>query len=305
MIADGERLKFLVSNAERRVLLCAPFIKEGVLSTIFSVMDGRIRAQVVTRWRAAEIALGVSDLEVFELVNKRPNSELRLLDDLHAKLYLADEEGLAGSANLTAAALGWTNHSNVELLFPVTRSDTHVARLLRRLEIAEPATYAIRSRIEAEAALLDIGRLDEGCDVSDNRENSWNEAWLPRCAAPRELHAVYEDSQTMSVVEGTRNDGLSDLRDLNIPDSLQPDDFKREVCETLLLMPAFRRIIDQVPRGLTDSAGVAFISELRPNLSQSSAAHQWRIVREWIVEFFQEEFEMAPESFITRLRSRQ
>ena len=304
MIVDGERLKFLVNGARGHVLLCAPFIKVGVLRTVFSVIDKAVAVRIITRWRAAEVASGISDLEVFELTNERPNTELALLDDLHAKLYLADDEGLAGSANLTATALGWAEQTNVELLLPVKPSDPEVACLLRRLERAEPATYAIRSAIQAEAARLSAARLNEGQDVSNDMETAPNCAWLPSCAAPERLRAIYDDAQTTEVVQGTREDGLADLRDLYIPGSLSSSEFKAAVRDTLLLMPAFRRIIDRIPQGLTDTGGTTLISEVRPDLKQPDAVLQWRIVRDWISEFFGDEFEVAPESFVTRLKPR-
>lgn len=304
MITDGERLKALVNGARNSVLLCAPFIKARVLNTVLSGIDDSVPVLIVTRWRAAEVASGVSDLEVFEVATERSETRLALLDDLHAKLYLADDEGLAGSANLTATALGWADRSNVELLLPVTRLDAEVARLLRRLEYALPATYAIRSEVEAEAAELSVARLDEGEQVSGDVDAFRKHAWLPSCAAPGRLRTIYEDAETKAVVEGTKDDGKADLRDLHVPSGLPPSEFEEVVRDTLLMMPAFRRIIDQIPRGLTDLAGIAMVSEVRPDLSRSNAALQWRIIRDWISEFFPREFEVAPESFITRLRPR-
>ena len=60
----------------------------------------------------------------------------------------------------------------------------------------------------------------------------------------------------------------------------------------------------RIPQGLTDSGGIALVGELRPDLPKADAAVQWRIVRDWIAEFFEDQFEVAPESFITRLRPR-
>lgn len=304
MIADGERLKAMMKGTERCALLCAPFVKVGALGAVLSVIGEAVSVRIVTRWRATEVAAGISDLEVFELSNERPNTELALLDDLHAKLYLADDEGLAGSANVTAAALGWAQKSNVELLLPVRRSDSDVVRLLRRLERAEPATYAIRSAVEAEAVTLGITPLDEGQGVSIYMENVSKHAWLPRCAAPGNLWAIYEDPRTTVVVEGTREDGLADFRDLHIPSGLSLAEFEEAVRDTLLLMPAFKRVIDHIPQGLADSAGIALVSEAWPDLTESNRALQWRIVRDWISEFFSDEFEVAPESFVTRLKPR-
>lgn len=301
MITDGERLKALMQSARSHVLLCAPFIKAPVLKSMFYAIREDVSVRIVTRWRAAEVAVGVSDLDVFELTNERSKTELALLDDLHAKLYLADGTGLAGSANLTAAALGWSETSNIELLFSVNFSDPEVARLMHRLRHATPATFAMRSAIEAEAAMLESARLDEGEDIPEAFEGTCKHAWLPSCAAPDKLWAIYKDPSTTAVVQDTRQDGLADLRDLHIPADLSHTEFVATICETLNLMPAFQQIIEHIPQGLRDPAGVALISEVRPDLDGATAALQWRIVRDWIFSFF-EDYEVAPESFVVRLR---
>ena len=126
--------------------------------------------QIITRWRAKEIAAGVSDLDVLQVAHDRPNTELALLDDLHAKLYLADEQCLVGSANLTGSALGWSNRSNIEILIPARQIDAEVAFLLERLRAATPATTDIRSEVEAAAAALQSVVLDEAQDMTEENE---------------------------------------------------------------------------------------------------------------------------------------
>ena len=106
------------------------------------------------------------------------------------------------------------------------------------------------------------------------------------------------------VVKGTKEDGLSDLRDLQIRPGLPAMTFKDSVRNTLLLMPAFARIIEDVPQSLTDAEGTARVEEARPDLEEQDAKEQWRIVRDWIESFFGDIFEVAPASFVTRLRSR-
>ena len=304
MIVDGERLKALLQRAQREVLLCAPFIKARVLETVLSAVEVSVFVRIVTRWRAREVAVGVSDLAVFEIANDRPNTALHLLDDLHAKLYLADNSGLIGSANLTAPALGWAMRNNVEILTAVRRGDPDVERLLKHLDIAVQATFAIRSAVESEVATLTVPNRDESREMVEDSGNRRNLAWFPRCAAPDQLHAMYVNSETAAVVEGTRGDGLADLRDLHIPGGMLAADFSNAVRETLLLMPAFKRILDRVPRGVTDADGIGLVIEARPDLTQADAAHQWRIIRDWIAVFFEDQFEVAPESFVTRLRPR-
>ena len=304
MIVDGERLKALLGGAQREVLLCAPFIKARVLETVLSAVEASVFVRVVTRWRAGEVAAGVSDLAVFEIANNRPNTKLDLLDDLHAKLYLADDIGLIGSANLTATALGWAERNNVEILMAVRRKDPDVERLLKRLDTAVQATFAIRSAIDAEAETLTVPKLYESQDMAGESTHIRERAWFPCCAASDKLHVMYFNPETTAIVEGTRRDGLADLHDLHIPGGLVEPDFAQAVRETLLLMPAFKRIIDHVPQGVTDAEGINLVTEVRPDLIEANAAHQWRIIRDWIAVFFEDRFEVAPESFVIRIKPR-
>lgn len=109
----------LVSNAGVHVRLVAPFMKAAVIDELLSSVDGAVPIHLYTRWRPDEVARGVSDTVVFDLARARPRTSLHLVDALHAKLYIADEHALLGSANLTAAGLGDGGRSNLELLAPV------------------------------------------------------------------------------------------------------------------------------------------------------------------------------------------
>ena len=303
MISDGERLKTLLKKAHVRVILCAPFIKADVLKTILPIVPINIPVQIFTRWRATEVAAGVSDLEVLQIATERPHTELRLLNNLHAKLYLVDDQCLVGSANLTASALGWAEISNVELLIPAKSTDPDIDYLLKRLEAAEIATVEIRSKIEAMANTLKMTKLEEGEDMSGDSSGR-QFAWLPRCAVPDKLYEIYTNPKTTAVVTGTKEDGFDDIKDLQIQPGLSEMDFKTRVRDTLLQIPAFAGIIDIVPQGLSDTDGIERIKEVRPDLSEQDVRTQWRIVREWIGIFFEDQFEVAPESFVLRLRSR-
>ena len=284
--------------------MCAPFVKARTLQTILSAVEPPIFVRIITRWRAEEVAVGVSDLAAFEIANDRPNTELALLDDLHAKLYLADDRGFVGSANLTAAALGWAERANVEILVAVERNEPDVVRLLKRLDTAVPATFAIRSAVEAEAAASAMHSLGESLDVAEEFSDVSQSGWFPRCAAPDRLHLIYANPQTTDVVEGTRSDGQADLSDLHLPGGLQSVEFAESVRETLILMPTFRRIVDRIPEGVTDADGVGIVMQERAYLDERDAGRQWRIIRDWIEVFFRDQFEVAPQSFVTRLRSK-
>ena len=55
----------------------------------------------MTRWLPREIAAGVSDPEILDVLEERGNFTLTLVDNLHAKIYVADENCLVGSSNVT------------------------------------------------------------------------------------------------------------------------------------------------------------------------------------------------------------
>lgn len=300
MVVDGERIVELLSGARRDVLLCAPFIKTSVLTRLLAEIESSVFVRIVTRWRAREVAAGVSDVTVFDVAQSRRNTTLVLLDDLHAKLYLADGEGFCGSANLTGAALGWTARPNVEILVPVTENTPDVALLLRRLNAAVPATLEFKSSIEQKASEIATVQLDN--DEEGEFSTRLGKAWLPRCAAPERLFDMYADPTTDLVVSGTREDGLRDLSDLHIPAALDRDEFCAIVRETLRLMPAVRRVLHRIPRGVSDTDGISLVVDQLAMVDGTDAAKQWQIVRSWISTFFAEEFEVAPETFVTRLK---
>ena len=304
MIIEGERVKALVSQAKAEVILCSPFIKAKVFRILLDLIPEGVSAVVVTRWRPAEVAAGLSDLEVFDIANERPRTEVRLAHALHAKLYVADDRCLVGSANLTAAALGWREDSNLELLIPALRTDTDIAFLLSRLESATPATFKLRAEVANLAAALDVLALDEAKDMPPRAIAQASTTWLPRCAAPDRLYDVYQDPDTTIVVEGTRADALADLDTLLLPIGLPSDEFTSAVAETVSRLPSFQKFLDCVPAGLTDAQGEQIVAGLRADLGETDARKHWRIVREWISVFFGDTFEVAPQSFVVRLKPR-
>ena len=122
----GTKLSNLCAEAKREVLLVAPFIKASVLERLLNEIHSDVCLKCITRWFPEEIVAGVSDLEVWNLIQSRANSSLWLRPDLHAKYYRADDRCLVGSANLTGKALGWSNFPNLELLVPLSADEPTV-----------------------------------------------------------------------------------------------------------------------------------------------------------------------------------
>jgi hypothetical protein len=294
---DGDILIEHLAAARSRVLLCAPFIKTRVLQALLSRIGPSVSLHVVTRWLPEEVAAGVSDLEVLDIVAARAGASLALLDRLHAKLYVADNGVLAGSANLTATALGWCSRPNLEILTTLSISDVAVARCLEELNAARPATEAERQRVRALADKLPVARMPAAQEVDGNSVGPW----LPRLAAPQRLFAAYLQSARDRLTVEALAAADHDLQALDLPASLGEVAFKRAVASRFAAMPNVARILVAAASDLTDADGVALIREIHPD-SDQPAESNWQVVREWMTYFLSDTYEIAPQSFITRRR---
>lgn len=298
MRRDGDRLVELLAAATQSVLICAPFIKASVLTRLLQTIPSSVSVRVVTRWLPAEIAIGVSDLEVFDVVVARAGSRLDLLDRLHAKIYVADNVALVGSANLTGAALGWSNKPNLELLTTLLVTDEAIRQFLDQLAEARPATIEERERIRNLAAELDVPELNLGSDAETTVSAV---LWLPRLAAPARLFQAYmpqtRDRLAASVLEAA----LSDIDALGIPTGLPEAAFRQAVADAFERMPAVQRLLAAAADDLSDAYGADIIRKM-PVARDLAAEQQWLIVREWMTSFLGDRYEIAPASFVVRLK---
>ena len=186
---------------------------------------------------------------------------------------------------------------------PSRSADAEVVELLKSLEMADEATAVARDAAGEAAAAVRASKWVEGQEMLDDVA-ARSARWLPRCAAPERLYEIYCNPDTQVVAEGTRADALADLRDLGLPGGLSESAFIDAVGRTLRRVATVARVVHEVPQGLADARGVALVSELRSDLAEGDAREQWRIMREWIGVFFGKEFEVAPDSFVTRLRAK-
>lgn len=298
MRRDGDLLIEHMRGAQSSALLCAPFIKTTVLKALLDCLSKDVSVRVVTRWIPEEIAAGVSDLGVFDLVHANENCTLHLLDNLHAKVYIADEDVLVGSANLTGRALGWSTSPNVEILTRVAASDSSVSRCLAALENARPATKEEMERIRQLVDAMKSPPLPESAEADDANARPW----LPTLSAPSRLFEAYLPQARERLTQPVVAAADVDLKALDIRSGLSQDEFKEAVKAGLRTMTATRRILEAARSDLSDAAGADLVQKLSSS-DDISPQVQWAIVREWITYFLGAEFEIAPQSFIVRQRS--
>ena len=202
--------------------IIAPFIKTDALRSLLDVIPARASVRCVTRWLPAEVAAGVSDLEVLDVLEVRGAHELLLVDRLHAKLYIADNHCLAGSANVTRSGLGETNDAgNIEILVDTDLNDPAVVAVLRSIE--SDAIPATRSMADAVRRLAEV--LPEAPSLA------FNTAWHPVSRHPEQAYRLYSDPPTgfLSAADRTL---LADIARSNLSPGLHEREFRRAVRAT-------------------------------------------------------------------------
>ena len=130
MTDNLSRVCALFSQARKRVIVVSAYLGADTLEQLLdSVPEVVTQVTVVTRWDNRDITSGATDWQAWDVARARSVS-LRACPRLHAKVYVADEQALVGSANATASGLGSGGRGNLELLMPVAASLADVAQVL-------------------------------------------------------------------------------------------------------------------------------------------------------------------------------
>ena len=153
--------------------------------------------------------------------------ELLLVDRLHAKLYIADNHCLAGSANVTRSGLGETNDAgNIEILVDTDLDDPSVTAVLRSIE--SDAIPATRSMADAVRRLAEV--LPEAPSLA------FNTAWHPVSRHPEQAYRLYSNPPTgfLSAADRTL---LADIARSNLTPGLDEREFREAVRALLRAIP--------------------------------------------------------------------
>jgi len=133
ILMEGEQVKnYFDSEAGSIRYIFAPFIQKKTFENV--VPESGLDTIIITRWRVADLAAGVSDPEVFEVCRKHGYS-LKIHSKLHAKVYSWDlDDALVGSANVTAAGMGLNESPNAEVLIGPIQLPIAIQIKLRKVE---------------------------------------------------------------------------------------------------------------------------------------------------------------------------
>jgi hypothetical protein len=96
-------------------VIVTPFASSDAMGWLIGANGEASDLKVVCRWSAADIASGIADLRVYQLLRER-GIKLYLHPNIHLKLYVfADGTAFHSSANATGKGLGLSATSNIEV----------------------------------------------------------------------------------------------------------------------------------------------------------------------------------------------
>ena len=96
-------------QAKKELLVCSPFISPNFLTDLIEISKKNVNVKVITSEGNKDFYR--STLWLIDNFQNTPNFESKIIDRLHAKFYISDNDfAIHGSANLTDAAL----KSNIE-----------------------------------------------------------------------------------------------------------------------------------------------------------------------------------------------
>ncbi|SDN04947.1 phospholipase D family protein [Actinacidiphila guanduensis] len=251
-----QQVEQLLATATDRVVLVAPFIKKEVFQAALDAVPTKVgEITCVTRWSVPEVAAGVSDPEIAELAQRDGRATVRLCHNLHAKLYVADDRCLVGSANLTGKATGRVPAANIELLIETGKAHPEVERVLAAIEAtAVPGTVELAEQIREQASLLQSDEDSPRVVVPGQDEQPAR--WLPETRNPDRLYRVYNGRHRhigSDVLAGV----IRDLTYLDIGPGLDEQAFGSAILGRLHAMPELQ--------GLT-AAGRMNLAEMQAEL---------------------------------------
>lgn len=293
LIQPITQIEALIQQTSCDLLLVAPFMKFATLHFLLTQVREAVAVKVVTRWRVDEVIAGVSDLEIYPLLQSYGYYELWLRPDLHAKYYRGDQRTLIGSANLTHTALGLSKQNNLELLIDSPRLEEFEKHLLSGSVLVDDTIYTqIHERIATLPKPKNVGHLSrdfnfellgqpEAIDLSIQPP----ETWLPQLRHPEKLFIAYSRGPE-HLGTGSRLAAMSDLIALDVPAGLDQESFEAYVAIQLLQKTAIRKVDSFLATPQRFGAVRDFLrSHICNNSERADAEIAWQTLMRWLLLF--------------------
>jgi hypothetical protein len=289
-LSIGQNLVDVVQNTQHELWIVAPFIKLNALSRLINELNQQVKIHCFTRWRPEEIAIGVSDIDIWLLLKDRGNSQLWIRSDLHAKYYRADKTCLIGSANLTATALGWASNPNLELLLDVPINHPSLVNfeteLMAKAILVNDALYQQTKELvtQLEPEIKSLQYLEQ--EVASTEISIIDlETWLPSLRNPEQLYWAYQGEKG-KFSSGIYDIAILDLQVLNIPKGLSKSSFESYVGYSLLQLPIIQKVDIFVAQPRRFGEVSAYLKTLPcANVPDFDSKFAWQTLMRWLLFF--------------------
>lgn len=272
---QGNRIRNLFKGSRGNIAIIAPFIKRRALYSLLEVIPSGVHVRCVTRWRPEEIASGISDPDIIKVLDNRGDYKLTLVDNLHAKLYIAENICLVGSANVTLQGLGDLDNSNIEILVETSISDPDVSNTLSNIaQVEKIATLETADKMIALASSLPPNDLTLGGD----------RFWFPYSTKPEKAYYLYTYPTDAYIAEVDRI-LLLDIERARLPHGLSKENFKFEICNLLEEIPLTQGLLDaKFDITINKAEAYPYLSPLITD--EYTIDDLWRAFVSWMVFFF-------------------
>lgn len=267
-----DALRSAVPGSER-VFIAAPYIKEGALRRLLALAPPNAVLTCVTRWQRDDVAVGASDVESRSLVVARGGRFL-LHQRLHAKYYRLGDTVLVGSANLTAAGMGYGAPANTEILcvpglaFDPGGFERALLADAREVDDAEFKRWQAIERLPATGKAT--------------TEPTAGDEWRPLTREPVNVWLVYAGQAAAVVSADERTRARQDIEALQVPPGLDRHHFNALVSTALLSSAAVADVLRV--NGLPDDAAWTELAN-RWGTTRSVAQRSRETAWNWIVAF--------------------
>ena len=170
----GDEFAPLTDDAEKSLVLCAPYVGAGPCRVVRDRIEKRGRAEsiqvdILTDLCRDNLLSGATDAaSILNLMNAVPQTTVRFLPSLHAKVYIADDRrAIVTSGNLTDSGM-WRNFE-----YGVRFDDRKTVALIRDdvLRYSSLGSALSRSQLEVFVQITqDLRELSRTAQRSMNRQ---------------------------------------------------------------------------------------------------------------------------------------
>jgi len=242
----GVQLLDRISHEGGIRLLMAPFIQRSALSILLEHLSSSDDIKIITRWKAEDLATGVSDPYVYEECATH-NIPLYIHPTIHLKLFtMGSGNCFCGSANITMSGLGLPSDGNLEA---GVWSSVGVGDWLKVYEIIESSRLVDEAvfKVAAEYSekFLKTGQQLPPLCFPRHIPHEYTLASLPATSSP-ETVAAFGVGECNAENENDINCLMHDLVQFGVKDHSDKKDILVQIGEQFLAHPFVKKAIEHI-----------------------------------------------------------